>query len=249
MRLALPSAVAAMLLVVVCDDRPLAAQSTSVTVTVTAAPAGEPVQGARVTLDDGHHASITNARGEAALRRVNPGRYTLEVQRIGYGVHRVAIDVPAAGLAVPVTLTADPVEVAEVVVEAPEWGRRLLDTQGFYERKRSEIGTFITREDIQRENPRSLAHMLRRFGRMRVQSADFSRTAPVSGRNYYRPNTGRCVPMIFLDGVEAEGFDLDNLDPENVQGIEVYRGASEVPPAFNRSAGLCGAVVIWTRVH
>ena len=247
MRLALPSALAAALLAGFVDRAP--AQSASVLVTVVAEPAGEPVQGARVTLDDGHHATVTNARGEAALRRVAAGRYTLEVQRIGFAVHRVDVDVPATGLSVGVTLTADPVMMAEVSVEAPDWGRRLLDSQGFYERKRSELGTFITREDIEREKPRSLAHMLRRFGRMRVQSSDFSRTAPVSGRNYYRPNTGRCVPMIFLDGVEAEGYDLDNLDPENVQGIEVYRGASEVPPAFNRSAGLCGAVVIWTRVH
>jgi hypothetical protein len=249
MRLALPTAALAATLLAGIAAPAGAQNSVIVSVTVTAEPAGEPVQGARVTLDDGRHATISNERGEAVLRRVAPGRYTLEVQRIGFTVRRTTIDVTGAGLAVPVSLASDPVEVAAVEVEAPEWGRRQLDTQGFYERKRTELGTFFTREDIVRENPRSLAHLLRRFTRMRVQSADFSRTAPVSGRSYYRPNTRGCVPMIFLDGVQAEGFDLDNLDPENVEGLEVYKGASEVPPAFNRSAGLCGAVLIWTRVH
>jgi hypothetical protein len=248
MRLALSAALAAALLAGLSGSAP-AQGSAVVVVTVTGETSGEPVQGARVTLDDGQHATVTNARGQATLRRVTPGSYTLEVQRIGFTVRRTTVEVPAAGLAIPVSLVPDAIEVEGVEAEAPDWGRRLLDQQGFYERRRREIGTFLTREDIARENPRSLAHLLRRFGRMRVQSADFSRTAPVSGRNYYRPNTGRCPPMIFLDGVQAEAFDLDNLDPENVQGIEVYGGASQVPPEFNRSSGLCGAVVIWTRVH
>jgi hypothetical protein len=39
------------------------------------------------------------------------------------------------------------------------------------------------------------------------------------------------------------------VDPEIVEGIEVYTGTSQIPPEFNSSvlSSRCGVVVIWTR--
>jgi hypothetical protein len=59
----------------------------------------------------------------------------------------------------------------------------------------------------------------------------------------------RCETQYFLDGaaVAAGTPVLDNLAPNNVAGIEVYRGASETPIQFDYGRASCGAIVIWTR--
>ena len=47
-----------------------------------------------------------------------------------------------------------------------------------------------------------------------------------------------------------DGRTLDIVDPSTVEGIEIYPGASTVPPQFNTREGntICGVIVIWTRV-
>ncbi|RMH14199.1 MAG: hypothetical protein D6701_11515, partial [Gemmatimonadetes bacterium] len=47
--------------------------------------------------------------------------------------------------------------------------------------------------------------------------------------------------------VSLERGDLDLIRPEDIEAIEVYRGASEVPAEFGGSDAGCGAIVIWTR--
>lgn len=64
---------------------------------------------------------------------------------------------------------------------------------------------------------------------------------------------GPCPVQIFLDGrlitrgavMEVPVDDL--VTPEAVEGIEVYRGLSTVPPEFLTPNSRCGVVAIWTR--
>jgi hypothetical protein len=48
----------------------------------------------------------------------------------------------------------------------------------------------------------------------------------------------------------VSGFNIDDMMPGDVEGIELYAGPSVVPPQFNnpRSSVNCGLVLIWTRV-
>jgi hypothetical protein len=59
----------------------------------------------------------------------------------------------------------------------------------------------------------------------------------------------RCDTQFFLDGaaMAADPAVLDNLSPQNIEGIEIYRGASETPSEFDFGRTSCGAIVIWTR--
>jgi hypothetical protein len=56
-----------------------------------------------------------------------------------------------------------------------------------------------------------------------------------------------CIPKYYLDGTEAQHFTLDEVKPIEVEDIEIYRGASEIPPEFKSMGNTCGVIVVWTR--
>ena len=58
----------------------------------------------------------------------------------------------------------------------------------------------------------------------------------------------RCPIQYYVDGVATTGLNIDDVLPRDVEGLEIYRGSSEIPPSFNRGTALCGVIVIWTRI-
>ena len=59
-------------------------------------------------------------------------------------------------------------------------------------------------------------------------------------------------PLIFFDGQFLGGGEryanLDDLvDPDRVEGIEIYNGAATIPDEFDRPGSACGVVAGWTR--
>jgi hypothetical protein len=52
---------------------------------------------------------------------------------------------------------------------------------------------------------------------------------------------------MWVDGVRTFSATVDEFDPGEVEGIELYRGIGQIPADYlSRSAG-CGLVLIWTR--
>jgi hypothetical protein len=80
---------------------------------------------------------------------------------------------------------------------------------------------------------------------MQIDRADWSAGA--------RP---ACYMDVYVDGAmvfnskypENGLFDVNQLRPEMIEGIEVFPSASQVPAQYNRSAGGCGVMLIWTRI-
>ena len=58
---------------------------------------------------------------------------------------------------------------------------------------------------------------------------------------------GMCQPYYIIDGQYQPGFELDLIPPNDIEGIELYKGSSETPPQFNRMNAVCGVIVVWTR--
>ncbi|MBI2614587.1 MAG: hypothetical protein HYW52_02690 [Gemmatimonadetes bacterium] len=60
-----------------------------------------------------------------------------------------------------------------------------------------------------------------------------------------------CPPLYFIDGLylgNARTVHVDQLlAPEQVEGVEVYSGAGNLPPEFNRTDSQCGVIAFWTR--
>ena len=63
------------------------------------------------------------------------------------------------------------------------------------------------------------------------------------------PGVGKsAVGRDVAEALAAPLFDIDQLDPRTVAGIEYFASAAQAPPELNAtSAGTCGIVVIWTR--
>jgi hypothetical protein len=70
-----------------------------------------------------------------------------------------------------------------------------------------------------------------------------------------------CMPLVYVDGIKwqlvSSGVrpipqwdlieSLFSLKPSDIEAIELYRGAAEVPPIWSGSDSLCGVVAVWTR--
>ena len=52
-----------------------------------------------------------------------------------------------------------------------------------------------------------------------------------------------CQLRIFVDGLPADGWDIDSIPPEYLEAMEVYQGLA-VPIQYGPS---CGVVLIWLR--
>jgi hypothetical protein len=135
-----------------------------------------------------------------------------------------------------------------------------LERAGFYDRQAEGFGVFVDRPRLDEWNPGVVTDVLRRVPGVRVRpNPNYGRRParflPVDTRRFLvelsrNPIEG-CDPVLFLDGLyigTLTAFDVDVLvADEELAGMEVYRGASEVPPRFRLRGSTCGVLVLWTR--
>lgn len=117
-------------------------------------------------------------------------------------------------------------------------------------RRRHPAGRFIGRREIEERDPRRLTDLLVGVPGLRMDRPAAGRRSVRAGRRARPPGRPSCRVRYFVDGVhlpEASRFALDELAPEDVAGIEIYRGPSEVPTRFSRRRDACGVIVVWTR--
>lgn len=131
---------------------------------------------------------------------------------------------------------------------APRRGKMV----GFHRRMSRGMGEYITREDIERRDPMRLSDMVHlRAGVATTGYGDGSGRRHVEiSRAAVLEDSNACRIQYWIDGVPFTGvnrFEMDELSPQDVEGIEIYRGPSEIPPRFNRRGSQCGVVVVWTR--
>lgn len=209
---------------------------------------GHPLVGARVTVGGVANGASTDAGGEAEVPRIPEGLRLVEVRRQGYAPQRVAADF-AAGERVrrEVVMTPDPVELEGLTVTS--WGRstRLIHN-GFYDRQRRGLGSYMTRDQIERFRP---YHLQEAFRYMRGFAVSTARSHDIVIAT--RGGIGNCVPHVYLDGIrmamrrpEDQADALESIPPENVEAIEAYQGPATIPPEYNLN-GTCAVILVWTR--
>jgi hypothetical protein len=205
---------------------------------------GRPLAGARVELPGLRARAVTDAAGRARLEGLRPGSATIVVSLLGYSTARATMVLPRTGAAeMRFALEPEPVRLAAVQVRAPAQLLPLTAT-GFYARRKAGIGTFLTRADIEAVRPRSLSDFLRR----RVTGVDLTPSIGGTAHASMRGNVGRDCPIqFFLDGVQTLAYEVDDVKPYDIEGLEIYRGAASVPVAFNKGTAACGAIVVWTK--
>jgi len=203
-----------------------------------------PLEGAVVTLTlpEGEapvRSTLSDAQGRFAFTGIDDGAYQIGLQRVGYRPAEEPVGYRAAmGLRVEVEMVGQAVELEPLFV-VTEARSRVLEANGFYERRRRGLGRFVSRDEA--THALRVSDIFRTMPGVRMSVTDrFGQDGVVLLRN-------GCVADVYLDGARTTSpFPVDMvLAPGDLAAVEVYHG-SEVPPRFG-SAG-CGVVVFWTHL-
>ncbi len=220
--------------------------SAAVAGTVTAAQTGEPLMGVQVVIRGTRRWGITNQDGAFHLAALKPGPYVIEFRHPNRApiVYNLTLEADKT-TELSIRLDTRTVALPEVVIEGKETQPAAKMTDFFSRKAAGHGGYFITRKDIEERQPRVLSDMMRRVPGLRVD-CDFG-SCQVTTFTEARRIMGGCPIQYFLDGVPFTG-DVDELTPDQVEGIEIYRGSSSVPPQFNTGTSMCGVIAVWSRV-
>jgi hypothetical protein len=201
----------------------------------------EPIIKGVVAVVGTHVAATTDSLGRFRLSGLTPGTVVLQISAVGYatGSWGIALQ-PREVLQREFDLELLPYELPEVVVKGrtPLAERRFAD---FERRRHSGMGYFITQEQIERSGAATLVDLL-----ARVRGVEQICISNDCVAKMIRSPPG-CYPQYFLDGVESKPYFARNTLPEDIKGIEIYRGASETPGEFIGSNSGCGVIAIWTK--
>ncbi len=184
-----------------------------------------PIAGARLLLRSRSPGSLTSlieadSAGVFEFPRVPAGPYTLLIQRVGY--RDLAQDLELGSdvrTEITASLVPEAVDLDPVIVTVERSAAPLLPE--FEARRALGIGTFITREEVERRRPMRVSDLFRTMPGVRVVS-DRVGDAHLMLR-------GRCVPKVYMDGVAThEDVSIDlSLQPVDIEGIEVYSNATD----------------------
>ena len=231
--------------------------------------ADAPIPGAQVVVGSGAE-GVSDESGWVRLPGVQPGRVFVLVARIGYRPAEFHLQVPLSG-GLEVDVELEPAAVAVQGVTAV--GRNengSLAAAGFYRRRESGMGTFLTREDIEKTRALRTSEIFRQVRGIRVvpagndtyklQTVRYGLSLSVRGsaggiiRSDIRTGDGGtvsivCEMLVYLDGVQVQLSSIDDVLMNSLEAIEVYRGAGEIPAEFRVTNASCGVVALWTRTR
>ncbi len=206
---------------------------------------GKPIADADVAILRFHQLTRTDRDGRFTLTKLPRGEHELVVRHIGFSPESIMVAVNDLAYNYEVTLRADATLIEGVTVSAGEMRLR-LGIEDFYRRRvRGSGGAFYTRDDILARNARRTSDVIRSTAGIR-----FVRTRNGSGIRFVGSDRRECIPVIFIDGQETHGMEIDDISVNDVEGIELYNGPSTTPMIFSSrsSKDACGTIVVWTRI-
>jgi hypothetical protein len=208
---------------------------------------GRPLAGVEVVMVGSERRTLTDASGRYVLNMLPGGRRLVLFRSVGFRPVQEWVVLGQAD-----TIWANPMLVAEtarldpLVVTARPAAPRGIGVEAFEERRARGLGVFFDSTEI------------RRYEHYRVR--DFLQRVPGQVRRPTPDGSGACQMAIFIDGVWMGGGGAPGTAPSKappdlnreiemaqVQAIEVYRGAAEVPVEYGGTRGACGVVLVWTR--
>ncbi|MFM9012485.1 MAG: carboxypeptidase regulatory-like domain-containing protein [Gemmatimonadota bacterium] len=238
---------------------PLGAQGAFATLkgVVTDAVTQQPVVGVRVVIAATGRFATTDSIGVFELKEIPSGVIRFFFTAPGYPrtsvvlalakgetmaqrfeLESIAAEAAAAGTGV-VDSAAGRVQrlPATEVTGEPSRGVRYED---FERRLKTGRGQYVTREVIEERAYNNLSDAVRGLRGVAIECG--SRGCLV---RMARALPG-CYPQYIVDG-RPDNFFGPNVAVRDIEGIEVYSGASDVPGEFAGTDAGCGVVVIWTR--
>jgi len=181
----------------------------------------------------------TDTLGRFEARDLAAGTMQVTIQVIGYARGVFTVWLPGSGVVEQVfALDFTGHELPALVVEAR--AERLMPRYvAFEERRLRGMGAYFRWDDLKAYG--SVGDALRTVRGVRIQcnQQTFECFAVMA-------RSPQCHPTWWIDGVEVHSFH-ENTPIRDVYGIEVYRGAGEIPGEFAGSNAACGVIVVWTK--
>ena len=216
---------------------------------------GSPVGQAKIVITGSPLAATSDSNGNFRIAFAPLGNQTVEIKRLGYTTVRLPVTIvfekPAR---LEVVLGAVAAELPRVTVSADANVSPAI--QGFLDRKGRGNGFFFTRDQISRMQARFFTDILRRVPGLQLQllteTTDNSYTVRMRRTTVGIEGRQECPVLYYMNGVPfpmASDAAINNfISADDVAAVEVYSGASQIPPQFNSSSfnARCGVIVIWT---
>jgi hypothetical protein len=208
-----------------------------------------PVPRAQVILLNDRSAWQTDDQGVIVLRPQHPGANIFTIRHLGLAPITTTLNVREHDtLKVHIVMNSAPQLLDTVSIRALASTSKSLSP--FDERKLHNAGGhFITWIDIQHQRPVETSDLFRRVLGLRVIRSGFGTMieATRGGGAAFRP----CLPRVGFDGMvfgTTRDFNVDDIAPSEIHGIEIYNGAASVPGQFMTATagGACGLIMIWT---
>jgi hypothetical protein len=246
------------------------AQRAALTGAVLADSTEKPLAGAEVAIPMLKLRTRTNDAGAFRLANIYPGTYVVIARQIGYRPIFASLTFADSG-----TVETDFLLVRRVVVLDTITAMENVPAakmRGFEERRAMGIGHFITRGELEKLESRRMSEVVTQVPGARVirtsDGAGFVANArgtatitnerrpdPAESRRRRSPIPPACYANVYVDGVQVYSgkagkplFDVNNLGPNQIEGLEYYAGGGQVPAQYGGSDAACGVLLIWTRI-
>jgi carboxypeptidase family protein/TonB-dependent receptor-like protein len=190
--------------------------------------------------------AASNDSGVYHIAAIGVGATKLFARRVGYAPETLSVAVVAGQLTnVDFVLTASVHTLPEATVIAdPTRGK-----MGPFNRRKSRgVGAFFTRAEIEKRQPASISELLRYLPGVGVTQKMAGEPQPVHMERSVRSSMqATCVVQLYVDGHPYPNGNVDDFSPGLIEGVEVYRSASEIPADFRTRDATCGLIALWTR--
>lgn len=117
--------------------------------------------------------------------------------------------------------------------------RKRPDIEAFLKRKTSGMGHYLTANDLQ--HAFSVSDAVRMVPGVKIVSTGrFSTLVFI--------HTNKCPADVYVGGVKVnEQFEsIDDIPPNQIEGLEIYSGPLETPPRF-QTISRCPVILIWRK--
>jgi len=211
--------------------------------------AGHPLSGAEVQLAGDRLIARSDDQGHFRLAALPGGSWDAQVQRIGFLPSRVEVELHPGRT----TTASFALRVAASVLDTVHVRARRPDAFALQEKARQFPGAaFFSSAAIDSLHVSQVTDILRTVKGVQLVYPD-SGGPPLVQMTRSRfsdlMHAGICPIEYYVDGVP---FDMKNnpdayFRPGDIASIEVYDGASNIPPEYQSGSAACGVVVIWTK--
>jgi len=196
--------------------------------------------------------TLTDEEGFFRLEAPEPGVYMLYGESMGY---RTSLEGPVLlgeDQLLPAEFALDPMPlVLDSLRIVGERKRISLVLAGFYDREQRGLGHFIGPEQIMdRFEARNITDFFWAIPGVRLMpQSNLAGSGYVPLMRAAASLRGFCLPDVYLDGIPMPGADeIDQfIQPFDIEAIEVYRSASEVPARYTTASANCGVILLWSR--